>query len=174
MSWLSVYCAGPLGRVTWAHFVCDTHKLRPERANYLCAPETFHLAVSSCLVGMWNTIWYDTMIFTCAQKLTYSQLNLPHGTKHKRIMKKLKIKTRDTQKKWSSHKAVVSVLRPEGSMVERFVKKVGFESGVKCQKLPFMVKILHLFQFLLTFSLHMLVPGLQRQAVLLSYFCCVV
>jgi len=36
---------------------------------------------------------YDTMIFTCAQKLTYSQLNLPHGTKQKRIMKKLKIKT---------------------------------------------------------------------------------
>jgi len=40
-----------------------------------------------------DTIRYDTMIFTCAQKLTYSQLNLPHGTKQKRIMKKLKIKT---------------------------------------------------------------------------------
>ena len=39
------------------------------------------------------TIRYDTMIFTCAQKLTWSQLNLPHGTKQKRIMKKLKIKT---------------------------------------------------------------------------------
>jgi len=36
---------------------------------------------------------YDTMIFTCTQKLTYSQLNLPHGTKQKRIMKKVKIKT---------------------------------------------------------------------------------
>jgi len=32
------------------------------------------------------------MIFTCAQKLTYSQLNLPHGTKQKRTIK-LKIKT---------------------------------------------------------------------------------
>jgi len=32
-------------------------------------------------------------IFTCAQKLSYSQLNLPHGTKQKRLMKKLKIKT---------------------------------------------------------------------------------
>jgi len=42
-----------------------------------------------------DTIRYarDTMIFTCAQKLTYSQLNLPHGTKQKRIMKKRKIKT---------------------------------------------------------------------------------
>jgi len=41
----------------------------------------------------YDTIPYDTIIFTCAQKLTYSQLNLPHGTKQKRIMKKLKIKT---------------------------------------------------------------------------------
>ena len=32
-------------------------------------------------------------IFTCAQKLAHSQLNLPHGTKQKRLMKKLKIKT---------------------------------------------------------------------------------
>jgi len=32
---------------------------------------------------------YDTMIITCAQKLTYSQLNLPHGTKQKRIMKRV-------------------------------------------------------------------------------------
>jgi len=39
------------------------------------------------------TLRYDTMILTCAQKLTYSQLNLPHGTKQKRITKKLKIKT---------------------------------------------------------------------------------
>jgi len=38
---------------------------------------------------------YDTIqrLFTCLQKLTYSQLNLLHGTKQKRIMKKLKIKT---------------------------------------------------------------------------------
>jgi len=32
-------------------------------------------------------------ILTCAQKLTSSQLSLPHGTKQKRIMKKLKHKT---------------------------------------------------------------------------------
>ena len=31
-------------------------------------------------------------IFTCAQKLAYSHLNLRHGTKQKRVMKKLKIK----------------------------------------------------------------------------------
>ena len=37
----------------------------------------------------------------CAQKLTYSQLNLLHGTKPKRIMKKLKTKNGDTQKKRS-------------------------------------------------------------------------
>jgi len=38
-------------------------------------------------------IRYDTMIFTCVQELTYSQLNLAHGTKQKRTMKKLKLKT---------------------------------------------------------------------------------
>ena len=32
-----------------------------------------------------HTIRYDT-IFTCAQQLTYSQLNLPHGTKQKTRM----------------------------------------------------------------------------------------
>jgi len=48
---------------------------------------------SACqkLYRMIDTIRYDTMIFTCAQKLTYSQLNLPHGTKQKRLMKKLKL-----------------------------------------------------------------------------------
>ena len=30
---------------------------------------------------------------TCIEKLTYSKLNLPHGTKQKRLIKKLKIKT---------------------------------------------------------------------------------
>ena len=38
----------------------------------------------------------------CAQKLTNSQLNLPHGTK--RVMKKPKTKDGDAQKKRSSHK----------------------------------------------------------------------
>jgi len=39
-------------------------------------------------------------------------------------MKKLKIKNRDAQKKRASHKAVESVLRPEGSLWwERFVEK---------------------------------------------------
>jgi len=43
-------------------------------------------------------------------------------------MKKLKIKTEMLRKKRTSHKAVESVLRPEGSLWwERFVKKVGSE-----------------------------------------------
>jgi len=47
-------------------------------------------------------------------------------------MKKTKTKNRDAQKKRSSHKAVESVLRPEGSLWwERFVKEVGLEPGVK-------------------------------------------
>jgi len=47
-------------------------------------------------------------------------------------MKKTKNKNRDAQKKWTSHKAVESVLRPEGRLWwERFVKKVGLEPGVK-------------------------------------------
>ena len=47
-------------------------------------------------------------------------------------MKKTKNKNRDAQKKRTSHKAVESVLRPEGSLWwERFVKKVRLEPGVK-------------------------------------------
>jgi len=43
-----------------------------------------------------------------------------------------KNKNRDAQKKRSSHKAVESVLRPEGSLWrERFEKKVGLGPGVK-------------------------------------------
>jgi len=47
-------------------------------------------------------------------------------------MKKLNNKNRDAQKKRSSHKAVESDLRPEGSLWwERFEEKVGLEPGVK-------------------------------------------
>jgi len=43
-----------------------------------------------------------------------------------------KNKNRDAQKKRTSHKAVESVLRPEGRLWwQRFVKKVGLEPGVK-------------------------------------------
>jgi len=44
-------------------------------------------------VTVFMTSWYDMIwrtILTCAQKLTSSQLSLPHRTKQKRIMKKLK------------------------------------------------------------------------------------
>jgi len=47
--------------------------------------------VKNWVVRYW--LWYDMIwwtILTCAQKLTSSQLSLPHGTKQKRIMKKLK------------------------------------------------------------------------------------
>ena len=47
-------------------------------------------------------------------------------------MKKSKNKNRDAQKKRTRHKAVESVLRLEGILWwEIFVKKVGFEPGVK-------------------------------------------
>jgi len=47
-------------------------------------------------------------------------------------MKKTKNENRDAQKILTSHKAVESVMRPEGSLWwERFVKKVGLEPGVK-------------------------------------------
>jgi len=50
--------------------------------------------VVSCKRGL--TIRYDAIrytIFMLAQKLTNSQLNLPHRTKEKRVMKKLKQQT---------------------------------------------------------------------------------
>jgi len=51
---------------------------------------------------LYDTIRYTT--FTCAKKLMNSQLNVPHGTKQKRVMKELKTKKRDAEKKWSGHK----------------------------------------------------------------------
>jgi len=58
-----------------------------------------------------RTIRYDTIrrtILTCAQKLTISQLNLPHGTKQKRIMKKRKTEKTETLRR---NCAVVKSLR---------------------------------------------------------------
>jgi len=56
-------------------------------------------------------------------------------------MKKTKNKNRDAQKKRASHKAMESVLRPEGSLWwERFVKKVGLKPGVKEREL-WMVRV---------------------------------
>ena len=60
--------------------------------------------------------------------LAYAQLNLPHGTKQKKTNEETETKNRDAQKKRSSHKAVESVLRTEGSLWwERFEEKVGLE-----------------------------------------------
>ena len=55
-------------------------------------------------------------ILTCAQKLTSSQLNLPHGTKQK-IVKKLKTKkTEMPRRNGPVVKSVESVLRLDGSL----------------------------------------------------------
>ena len=61
------------------------------------------------------------------------QLNLPHGTKQKRIMKKLKTKkTKMLRRNGPVVKSMESVLRLEGSLWwERFVKEVGLEAGVE-------------------------------------------
>jgi len=50
-----------------------------------------------------NTIRYDTMEYINVRLKAgeYSQLNLPHGATQKRIMKKLKTKNGDAQKKRS-------------------------------------------------------------------------
>ena len=80
--------------------------------------------------GFLKKLPYDTIrytIVTCTQKLTNSQLNLPHGTKQKSIMKKLKTKNRDAHiRNGQVIKSVESVLRPEGSpWLERLVKEIG-------------------------------------------------
>jgi len=67
-----------------------------------------------------------TMLMS-AQKLMNSQLNLPHGTKQKkRVKKKLKTKTEMLRRNGPIIKSVESVLRLEGSIWwERSVKEVG-------------------------------------------------
>jgi len=58
---------------------------------------------------------------------------LPHGTKQKRILKKLKTKIEMLGRNGPVVKSVESVLqRLEGSLCwERFVKEVGLDAGVK-------------------------------------------
>jgi len=81
-------------------------------------------------VFWYDMIWYT--IFVCIQKLTNSQLNLPHRTKQKWVMKKLKTKkTEVLGRNGPAMKSMESVLRLEGSLWwERFVKEVGLEPGV--------------------------------------------
>jgi len=51
---------------------------------------------------------------------------------NKKTNEEIENKNRDAQKKRSSHKAVESVLRTEGSLWwERFEEKVGLQLGVK-------------------------------------------
>ena len=67
-------------------------------------------------------------IFTCAQKLANSQLNLPHGTKanEERVMKKLK-----TKKTRCSEQTVSNKICGVSPGARRFVKEVRLELGVK-------------------------------------------
>jgi len=69
---------------------------------------------------------YDTVrwpILTCAQMLTSSQLNMPHGTKQKKNNKKTN-KNRDAQKKRSSHKVRgVSPKAERESMVRKICER---------------------------------------------------
>ena len=56
-------------------------------------------------------------ILTCAQKLTSSQHNLPHGTEQKKNNEETKTKKNgDAQRNGPVVKSVESVLRPEGSL----------------------------------------------------------
>jgi len=64
--------------------------------------EPLSLPLFTRSVNGFDTIRYA--IFTCAQKLTNNQFDLPHATKQKRAVKKLKTKIRDAQKKRSSNK----------------------------------------------------------------------
>jgi len=83
------------------------------------------------------------IILTCAQKLANSQLNLPHGTKQKRVMKKLKTKIEMLRRNGPVIKSTESVLRPEWSLWwERFVKEVVFSSaGSETEREFWMVRV---------------------------------
>ena len=72
-------------------------------------------------------------MFTCAQKLANSQVNLPHGTKpnEERVMKKLKTKT-EMLRTNCQYKNKVCGVSPGA---RRFVKVLGLEPGVKEREL---------------------------------------
>jgi len=64
--------------------------------------------------------------------MTNSQLNLPHGTKQNRAMKKLDTNTEILRRNGSVIKSMESVMRLGGSLWwERLVKKVVLELGVE-------------------------------------------
>ena len=119
--------------------------------------KTFYIlltaVVNELLAIRYDTIRYDTMVYINVRLKAdeYSQLNLPHGTKQKRIMKKLKTKNGDAQKK-----SVESVLRLEGSLWwERFVKEVVLEPGLKERERElWMVTVVSHFQVLQFHVLH--------------------
>ena len=77
-----------------------------------------------------NTIRYDTVYLTCSKKLTGSQLSPPHGTNQK-LKCKTKNKTMSMIGPVQSHCHEGSPVGKRSLRWEGFVKKVGFEPGVK-------------------------------------------
>ena len=78
--------------------------MRPKMGQPMTCPSVDILQVTQQGTAL---VWYDTIqwtVLTCAQKLTSSQLNLLHGTKQKRIIKKPKSKNGDAQRKRSGKK----------------------------------------------------------------------
>ena len=78
--------------------------------------------VNELLTIRYDTIRYDTMVYINVRLKAdeyHSQLNLPHGTKQKRIMKKLKTK------KWRCSEEVRGVSSEAGreSMVGKICEK---------------------------------------------------
>ena len=72
-------------------------------------------------------------ILKCAHKLKSSQLNLPHGTEQKRIMKIIKPKNGDAQKKRSDRevRGVSPEAARESMMGKIYERGIGLEAGVK-------------------------------------------
>ena len=84
-------------------------------------------------IAYFAPVRYDTIrwtILTCAQKLTSSQLNLPHGPEQKRVMKKTEMLRRKGPV-FKVHGVSTEAGRSLYGGWERFVKEIGLEPGVK-------------------------------------------
>jgi len=105
------YCTDP--DVTWDLDVCEgcpklctiRHRSSTHvNAAYCYRPSSVNTRLyATAPLTPYDTIRYDT-VYLRAPKSCQSQLNLPHGTKQKTVMKKTKTSNRDAQKKRSSHK----------------------------------------------------------------------
>ena len=82
-----------------------------------------------CYVQCCYTIRYDTVYLTCSEKLTGSQLSLPHGINKKKCETKNNIM--NVIGPVQSHYHVVSTVGKRSLRWEGFVEEVGIEPGVK-------------------------------------------